>query len=280
MRAAPSAAASSMARSQPLHGPIPPRIMQMGPPVRAAWAATYNRSFGSWQRHHPHWTHTLLKAGLQDNRDLERLVSQHVPHFLSTWRRLCYGIMQIDVARVVWLYVHGGVYADLDVEALESAAPYLEGAAVVLVANDTSHAQESGCQLRRPRCGTHMSNYFMAGVAGHPFWLALLNYTTHHVGRVCGETSEGGRLALYRVTELTGPFAVGRSYEAVLASAPPGVAQSIRVLPPPRRRCFSCAPRLSFMRSHSEVSWLKQAPRRIKRGPDSLAGSANTAKET
>jgi len=238
---------------RPQYAPIPPHIMQMGPPYRATWAAKFNHSFGSWQRHHPNWTYTLLAAGLQDNRNLERIVSRHAPHFLSTWRRLCYGIMQIDLARVVWLYAHGGVYADLDVEARESAAPHLEGAAVVLVANDTNHAKER-CELRQPNCGTHMSNYFMAGVAGHPFWLALLNYTTRHVGRLCREHS--ARNLVHRVPELTGPFAVGRTYEAMMASATPAVAQSIRVLPR----------RVSFMQSHSEGSWLKRVPDRINRG--------------
>ena len=51
-----------------------------------------------------------------DNPSLKRLVQRNAPQFLPTWRRLCYGIMQIDIARVVWLLAHGGIYADLDTD--------------------------------------------------------------------------------------------------------------------------------------------------------------------
>ena len=227
------------------HQPIPRRIMQMGPPSRAAWAAKYNSSYGSWQRYHPGWRHDLLAAGLGDNPSLQRLVSRTVPQFLPTWRKLCYGIMQIDIARVVWLLAHGGIYADLDTEALRHAAPFLENASIVLVANHTQHARETGCMLRKPLCGTHMSNAFMAGVAGHPFWWELLSYTTRHVDEVCAKKEN----LVHRVPELTGPFAVGRTYERFV-KAHPRLARGIRVLPrqPP------------LFLGKSEASWLKKQP--------------------
>ena len=86
---------------------IPQQILQMGPPDRSTWNAKFNKSFGSWQRHNLGWNHTLLRAGLEDNPQLQAIIREHLPYFLPTWRKLCYGIMQIDVARAAWLYAHG-----------------------------------------------------------------------------------------------------------------------------------------------------------------------------
>ena len=82
--------------------------------------------------------------------------------------------------------------------------------------------------LRKPLCGKHMSNFFIPAVAGHPFWWALLNYTTRHVDRIC--SVPGTHNIAHRVTELTGPFAVGRTY-VDFVEAHPGLSRGIRVLP-------------------------------------------------
>jgi hypothetical protein len=166
--------------------------------------------------------------------------------------------MQIDIARVVWLLAHGGIYADLDTEALRNAAPYLENASIVLFANDTNHAKETGCMLRKPLCGTHMSNLFMAGVAGHPFWWELLNYATRHVDDICSDAKQQN--LVHRVPELTGPFAVGRAYERFV-DAHPRLARGIRVLPrqPP------------FFKSKSEGGWLKKRSARVVRNQSTTA---------
>ena len=54
--------------------------------------------------------------------------------------------MRFDVARYMWLHVHGGVYADLDVQCTSPMEPHIGTThAVLLVGNDTAHAHETGC---------------------------------------------------------------------------------------------------------------------------------------
>lgn len=124
----------------------------------------------------------------------------------------------------------GGVYADLDLTALRSVAPCLKEAAVVLAANDTRHAANTGCVLRRP-CGTHLTNAFMATVRRHPFWLAYFAHVTRHVDTFCRPRSGGSqpRRRVWHTVELTGPYALGHAYEAYQRDHPVA-SQGMRTL--------------------------------------------------
>eukprot|EP00966_Prymnesium_polylepis_P196787 4559959-Prymnesium_polylepis.1 len=66
-------------------------------------------------------------------------------------------------------------------QAKMSVAPFLRDADVVLPVNATFHANERGCWRNtrfygRRKCGTHIGNYWMASVPGHPLWLHMLTY--------------------------------------------------------------------------------------------------------
>ena len=64
---------------------------------------------GSFQKHLPGWTYILMTD--TDNR---QFVQEFFPGFLSTYDKLPYPIMRADAIRYMWLYIIGGVYADLD----------------------------------------------------------------------------------------------------------------------------------------------------------------------
>lgn len=127
--------------------------------------------------------------------------------------------MRFDVARAMWLYVRGGVYADLDVEALRNVEPALRGAHLVLMGDDSIHDADT-CppmrdQPRRLPCGPHIGNYFMASVPGHPFWLFYLRYVADNVGSICHDRASDA-LRSFNILELTGPWGMGRAFGAYM----------------------------------------------------------------
>ena len=198
---------------------IPRRISQTGPPKKSGWHRSFRASYGSWQIHHPTWTYHFWNDSLtnESNPDLEPFVEEHFPFFLQAWKRLCFPIMRYDVARYMWLFLHGGVYSDLDIQALESleATPVLRGASLVLPGDDLLHDRETCPPVRgisppshgetNVLCAPHIGNYWMASVPGHPLWLLMLSYVSDNVDALCAR-----RHAKKNVLELTGPLGLGR----------------------------------------------------------------------
>lgn len=201
---------------------IPRRIAQTGPPKRRTWAPGFEKAYGSWQREHRSWLYRFWDDDWDwpvDNPNLEPFVARHFPFFLPAWRQLCTRIMRFDVARAMWLYVHGGVYADLDVEARRNIESTLRGAHLVIMGDDSIHGADT-CppmrgQPRRLACGPHLGNYLMASIPGHPFWLFYLRYVADNVVPLCQErTSDEFRS--HNILELTGPWGMGRAFSAYM----------------------------------------------------------------
>src|SRR4051812_27466191 len=144
---------------------IPPIIHQTWrdseiPRQFAAYAA-------SWPRHHPGWT-----VRLWTDADLDALAAEHFPHLIEMFRAYPLPIMRADLGRYMVLAVHGGVYADLDAEALGSFAAFHREARPVFAEDPVSHALNSA-----PRAcgfGRLIGNAVMASPPGHPFWAHLL----------------------------------------------------------------------------------------------------------
>jgi mannosyltransferase OCH1-like enzyme len=67
----------------------------------------------SFQDLHPDWEYRLW-----DDVANERLIADHYPECLEYFRSDCPVILKIDLVRLAYLHRHGGVYADLDCEAL------------------------------------------------------------------------------------------------------------------------------------------------------------------
>lgn len=116
---------------------IPRTIAQTGPADPHTWAGAFHEANGTWQRAHPRfrfvfWNDTLTAQ----NPNLQPFVAEHFAWFLPTWRKLCYKIMRLDAARYMWLHLHGGVYADLDVRATGNMTRFLRGVDVALVRDE------------------------------------------------------------------------------------------------------------------------------------------------
>ena len=73
----------------------------------------------SWKQHHSTWEYKLWT----DN-ELEELTSRYLPESLE-WFRSVKGVVRADFGRYLILWVHGGLYADLDYECLRPFDKFL-----------------------------------------------------------------------------------------------------------------------------------------------------------
>lgn len=117
----------------------------------------------TWQRHHPDW-HLRLWTD-EDNRELVR---QHYAWFLPIYDGYREPIRRVDAARYFMLHRYGGVYVDLDFEALRPLDPLLAEHGLVLGHEPPEHLLEE--KPRERGLGVLLGNAFLASRPGHPFW--------------------------------------------------------------------------------------------------------------
>ena len=103
---------------------------------------------------------------LWDDADNERLVAAHFPRYLHRYRRIERGVVRADIARCMYLAVHGGFYFDTDYKIL---APidnqFLVSACVLPISRG---AIENLVELR-------LGNAVMGSQPGYPFWTDFLS---------------------------------------------------------------------------------------------------------
>ena len=98
------------------HLKIPKRIHQ-------TWKSTniphqFVRWVKTWSQHHPDWEYWLWT-----DENARKLISERHPSLLSTFDGYDLPVKKADALRYVVLYEYGGIYADLDMEALTSLEP-------------------------------------------------------------------------------------------------------------------------------------------------------------
>lgn len=142
--------------------------------------AKYSEELASWRRLHPCW-----RFEFWDDRRIRKLVSRHFPQYASLFNAMS-GIKQADVARIVALHTYGGVYADIDVEAVRPFDDLLDSAAeartgVLLGEENLVHT----ILLEKRFSARLVSNALMAGTSHHPFWREVL-YEIFETASRCG----------------------------------------------------------------------------------------------
>ncbi|KAL4943420.1 hypothetical protein BDV06DRAFT_211069 [Aspergillus oleicola] len=135
--------------------------------------------------HHPDWEYVLW-----DDESDEMLVKTHFPWFLETYKSLPKEINRADMARNFYMFLFGGMYADVDTEALRpvnslfashdvALAPHLD---ILSSSSNPASSSTGGKQVQRAFMGrmAHtldpeglgaIPNGWMASPPGHPFWL-------------------------------------------------------------------------------------------------------------
>lgn len=117
----------------------------------------------SWRKHHPDyeyrfWTDDANRA----------FVAQTFPELLPVYDGYRHPISRADLARYLVVCHYGGIYADLDCEALKPLDDLIAGHELIFGLEPPSHANKpgmSGRGLSRIVC-----NAVFAAVPHHPFW--------------------------------------------------------------------------------------------------------------
>lgn len=147
---------------------IPARIFQTWksktdlPENFSVWSQTF-------RRYNPSFEHQIW-----DDADNRAFIRDNFPWFLPLYDRYPAEIFRADVVRYFYLYWHGGIYADMDVECLRPLDGLLAMSDVVL-----------GRMGGDPQFPHSIPNAIMASEPGHEFWLlaiGLLPYFAHYYG--------------------------------------------------------------------------------------------------
>lgn len=116
----------------------------------------------SWLKHHPGWEYMFWS-----DADNERLIAEHYPEFIAHYRRASPAILKVDLVRMAYLHRFGGIYADLDFEALKPLDPLLTSGRIVI-------GRELNGIGRTMRGHDFVINALIASPSGHPLWLEVM----------------------------------------------------------------------------------------------------------
>jgi mannosyltransferase OCH1-like enzyme len=70
------------------------------------------------KKYHPTWEYVLFT-----NDDRRKFVEKHFPGFLEIYNSYDKGVQRADLFRIMWMYVKGGLYMDLDHEPIKPLDP-------------------------------------------------------------------------------------------------------------------------------------------------------------
>lgn len=193
----------------------------------------------SWPKLHPGWE---IRFWTDD--DLARLVETEYPHLADLYFGYPRPIQRADLGRYLVLKSHGGVYADLDAEALRPFDEWLVADRPVFAEEPRSHLAETVVLARRL---THVvSNAVMLSPAGHPFWdevIALALECRHGLDPL----------------DSTGPFLLTGAVEAAEAAIRPAILAGYLFSPRDKagRDCPGIDPaRPAFAQHHWLHTWV------------------------
>ncbi|KAK9369793.1 nucleotide-diphospho-sugar transferase [Lipomyces kononenkoae] len=122
---------------------------------------------------------------LWTDEDNLNLVKKYFPWFLKYYQALPAEIYRADVVRNMYMYVYGGIYADLDTECLRPADDLFESFNITTVSylSSLNMSYSSDANTKKAffgRMGTDedfvhsIPNAWMAATPGHPFFLLPL----------------------------------------------------------------------------------------------------------
>jgi len=147
----PSALRDGSAPVPSLPGGIP-KILHQTWKERSRVPRTWGAWCESWSAHHPGWLHVLWT-----DAEARRFIEREHPAALPLYKNYLHDIERADMIRPYILSTFGGVYVDMDFEALGSIAPAVSDYGLYIVESPY-------------RKWETVQNSLMASRPGHPFW--------------------------------------------------------------------------------------------------------------
>ncbi|KAL4884181.1 hypothetical protein BJY04DRAFT_206027 [Aspergillus karnatakaensis] len=158
---------------------IPKIIHQTWFPAGTNMSASAKEWVNTIKRFHPEWEYVLW-----DDESNEELVRRYFPWFLETYRSLPKEINRADMARNFYMFLFGGMYADVDTESLRPVDSLFVAHDVALNSHEAilSSFSPPAAKMQRAFMGrmAHtldpeglgaIPNGWMASPPGHPFFL-------------------------------------------------------------------------------------------------------------
>ncbi|EQL00477.1 hypothetical protein G6O67_002487 [Ophiocordyceps sinensis] len=198
--AAQTSAAHLLARPPRADSGRIPRIFHQ------SWKSTKLPSkFQTWsticRQQHKDWEWVLWT-----DEDNLRLVQTYFPSLEAAYRDLPGEIYRADLARYLYMYIYGGVYADLDTECLRPTEDlqadydaFFDGQGSTLL-TDTALFGRMGNDAKFEHS---IPNAWMASTPGHPFFLAFVHFFNDKVKEL-----KQKRKKLPEAEHVTGPAAL------------------------------------------------------------------------
>jgi len=123
----------------------------------------------SWLKHHPTWEHILW-----DDAENRVFIEQYYPWFLPRYDSYPAEIFRADAVRPFRLFHFGGVYADMDFEALKPLDDLVDQHdGHVLLGTLKQYGSEADMNGKWSQ--HHIPNAIMASSKHHPFWLTVFS---------------------------------------------------------------------------------------------------------
>ncbi|KAG6167297.1 hypothetical protein E4U24_008285 [Claviceps purpurea] len=163
------------------------------------------------------------------DEDNLRLVQQHFPWLEDVYNGLPGVIYRADLARHLYMYIYGGVYADLDTECLHPTEDLQHEYGPIFGKSKTPLPDRAifGRMGTNPDFEHSIPNAWMAATPGHPFFLLAIQ----HVMSIYNETKSQNKIGTPE--SVTGPIALRDSiikYEEDKIRQGPALGDSIKYL--------------------------------------------------
>ena len=176
--------------------------------------APFARLAETWRRHHPEWQWRLWTDA--DNR---AFVTEHFPDMLALYDGYPHPIQRVDMVRYLILHTHGGLFVDLDFEALRPLDPHLASGCVFGAEPAENCAAHGMAEI--------VSNAFMAARPGHPLLRAVIASLPAAFSAAQAHGLDRNRAIL----EATGPFHLTRCVNAYDGAEPVTILSSEMLYP-------------------------------------------------
>ncbi|CAE6468750.1 hypothetical protein ACGC1H_004193 [Rhizoctonia solani] len=141
----------------------------------------------SWRLAYPDWDYVLWDDA--DNKELVRVL---YPRLLGAYEALPREIYRADFVRNLYMHAFGGIYSDLDSEAVAPLDPLLSASAERLSDSTSTPVAFVGQMVTSENLAHAVPNAFFAATSpGHPFWFVPIEFAVAWVSDWTAHRTEG-----------------------------------------------------------------------------------------